>query len=125
MTKLAAAARECRGCQLYADAKQTVFGEGPRTARMMLVGEQPGDQEDQAGKPFVGPAGRILDKALEAAGIGRGELYVTNAVKHFKFTVRAERGKRRIHQTPSRTEVVACRPWLLAELAPSSPTSSS
>jgi uracil-DNA glycosylase family protein len=116
LTKLAAAARECRGCQLYADAEQTVFGEGPRTARMMLVGEQPGDQEDRMGKPFVGPAGRILDKALEAAGIGRGELYVTNAVKHFKFTVRAERGKRRIHKTPSRTEVVACRPWLLAEL---------
>jgi DNA polymerase len=117
VTKLATAARECRGCGLYADAEQTVFGEGPRTARMMLVGEQPGDQEDRAGKPFVGPAGRILDKALEAAGIDRRELYVTNAVKHFKFTVRAERGKRRIHQTPSRTEAVACRPWLLAELA--------
>jgi uracil-DNA glycosylase family protein len=93
-----------------------VFGEGPRSARMMLVGEQPGDQEDRAGKPFVGPAGRILDQALEAAGIDRDELYVTNAVKHFKFTVKAERGKRRIHQTPSRTEVLACRPWLLAEL---------
>lgn len=116
VTKLAAAARECRGCQLYADAEQTVFGAGPRNARMMLVGEQPGHQEDRAGKPFVGPAGRILDKALDAAGIGRGDLYVTNAVKHFKFTVRAPRGKRRIHQTPSRTEVVACRPWLLAEL---------
>jgi DNA polymerase len=116
VTKLAAAARGCRGCQLYADAEQTVFGAGPRTARMMLVGEQPGDQEDRAGKPFVGPAGRILDTALDAAGIGRDELYVTNAVKHFKFTVRAERGKRRIHQTPSRTEAVACRPWLLAEL---------
>lgn len=116
LTKLAAAARGCRGCQLYANAEQTVFGEGPRTARMMLVGEQPGDQEDRMGKPFVGPAGRILDKALDAAGISRGELYVTNAVKHFKFTVRAERGKRRIHKTPSRTEVVACRPWLLAEL---------
>jgi DNA polymerase len=116
VAKLAAAARECRGCRLYADAEQTVFGVGPRTARMMLVGEQPGDQEDRAGEPFVGPAGRILDEALGAAGIGRDELYVTNAVKHFKFTVRAERGKRRIHQTPSRTEVVACRPWLLAEL---------
>jgi DNA polymerase len=116
VTKLAAAARECRGCRLYADAEQTVFGAGPRAARMMLVGEQPGDQEDRAGKPFVGPAGRILDKALDAAGIDRDGLYVTNAVKHFKFTVRAERGKRRIHQTPSRTEVVACRPWLLAEL---------
>jgi DNA polymerase len=101
---------------LYASAEQTVFGAGPRAARMMLVGEQPGDQEDRAGKPFVGPAGRVLDKALEAAGIDRDALYVTNAVKHFKFTVPAERGKRRIHQTPSRTEVVACRPWLLAEL---------
>jgi DNA polymerase len=93
-----------------------VFGAGPRAARMMLVGEQPGDQEDRAGKPFVGPAGRILDQALDAAGIDRDDLYVTNAVKHFKFTVRTERGKRRIHQTPSRTEAVACRPWLLAEL---------
>jgi DNA polymerase len=83
---------------------------------MMLLGEQPGDQEDRAGKPFVGPAGRVLDKALEAAGIDRDPLYVTNAVKHFTFTVGAERGKRRIHQAPSRTEVVACRPWLLAEL---------
>jgi uracil-DNA glycosylase len=116
VAKLAAAARGCRGCQLYADADQTVFGDGPRTARMMLVGEQPGDQEDRMGKPFVGPAGRILDKALDAAGITRDELYVTNAVKHFKFTVSAARGKRRIHQAPSRTEVVACRPWLLAEL---------
>lgn len=116
VTRLAAAARGCRGCQLYADAEQTVFGAGPRTARMMLVGEQPGDQEDRAGKPFVGPAGRILDQALDAAGIDRDDLYVTNAVKHFKFTVRTERGKRRIHQTPSRTEAVACRPWLFAEL---------
>ncbi|MDT5069963.1 MAG: uracil-DNA glycosylase [Mycobacterium sp.] len=116
VTELAAAARGCRGCHLHQDATQTVFGAGPRTARMMLVGEQPGDQEDKAGEPFVGPAGRILDKALDAAGIGRDDLYVTNAVKHFKFTVRTERGKRRIHQTPSRTEVVACRPWLLAEL---------
>jgi DNA polymerase len=116
VTKLAAAARGCRGCRLYADAEQTVFGAGPRTARMMLVGEQPGDQEDRAGKPFVGPAGRLLDKALDAAGIDRDGLYVTNAVKHFKFAVRSERGKRRIHQTPSRTEAVACRPWLLAEL---------
>jgi uracil-DNA glycosylase family protein len=116
VAKLATAAKGCRGCQLYEHAEQTVFGAGPRTARMMLIGEQPGDQEDRAGKPFVGPAGRVLDKALDAAGIGRDGLYVTNAVKHFKFTVRAERGKRRIHQTPSRTEVVACRPWLLAEL---------
>jgi uracil-DNA glycosylase family protein len=114
---LAAAAKDCRGCHLYEDAEQTVFGTGPRAARMMLVGEQPGDQEDRAGKPFVGPAGRILDEALRAAGIDRDDVYVTNAVKHFKFTVRVERGKRRIHQTPSRTEVVACRPWLFAELA--------
>src|SRR5689334_23693618 len=82
---------------------------------MMLVGEQPGDQEDKAGAPFVGPAGRLLDKALEAAGVDRDRLYVTNAVKHFKFTL-PERGKRRIHKTPSRTEVVACRPWLFAEI---------
>ena len=113
---LAAAAKGCEGCKLYLDADQTVVGAGPSTARMMLVGEQPGDQEDRAGRPFVGPAGRLLDKALEAAEIERDDLYVTNAVKHFKFTVRTERGKRRIHQTPSRTEVAACRPWLIAEL---------
>jgi uracil-DNA glycosylase len=112
---LAKAAKDCRGCALYQDAEQTVFGEGTSSATMMLVGEQPGDQEDKAGKPFVGPAGHLLDKALAAAGVDREPLYVTNAVKHFKFT-RAERGKRRIHQTPSRTEVVACRPWLFAEL---------
>jgi DNA polymerase len=115
LSKLAAAAKSCRGCDLFEAADQTVFGAGPKTARMMLVGEQPGDQEDRAGKPFVGPAGRLLDKALDAAGVDRGPVYVTNAVKHFKF-VPAERGKRRIHKTPSRTEVVACRPWLLAEL---------
>lgn len=110
---LASAARDCHGCDLYRNAEQTVFGAGTRSAQLMLVGEQPGDQEDRAGKPFVGPAGRLLDKALAAAGIDRDPVYVTNAVKHFKFT---ERGKRRIHQTPSRTEVVSCRPWLLAEL---------
>ena len=110
---LASAARHCQGCDLYRDADQTVFGEGTPSAQLMLVGEQPGDQEDRAGKPFVGPAGRLLDKALAAAGIERGPVYVTNAVKHFKFN---ERGKRRIHQTPNRTEVVSCRPWLLAEL---------
>ena len=111
--ELALAAAQCRGCPLFRDAHQTVFGEGSPDASVMLVGEQPGDREDRAGKPFVGPAGVLLDKALEAADIDRGELYVTNAVKHFKFT---ERGKRRIHQKPSRTEVVACRPWLFAEL---------
>jgi len=112
---LRAAAAGCRGCPLYGPATQTVFGEGTRSARVMLIGEQPGDQEDRAGRVFVGPAGRLLDKALAAAGIERDACYLTNAVKHFTFTL-AERGKRRIHQTPSRTEVVACRPWLLAEL---------
>jgi uracil-DNA glycosylase family protein len=117
VARLAAAAGGCRGCHLHEDAEQTVFGSGPSTARMVLVGEQPGDQEDRAGEPFVGPAGRVLNEALRTAGIDRDQVYVTNAVKHFKFTVRVERGKRRIHQTPSRTEAVACRPWLFAELA--------
>ncbi|MBV8348121.1 MAG: UdgX family uracil-DNA binding protein [Mycolicibacterium sp.] len=112
---LAAAVRGCRGCDLYRYADRAVFGSGSPDPQLMLVGEQPGDQEDKAGLPFVGPAGRLLDKALAAADIDRGRVYVTNAVKHFKFT-RAERGKRRIHKTPSRTEVVACRPWLIAEL---------
>ena len=115
LTDLAAAARGCRGCDLYQHADQTVFGAGASSAEMMLVGEQPGDQEDRAGLPFVGPAGRLLDKALEAADIDRDRLYVTNAVKHFKFNRMAPQ-KRRIHKTPSRTEVVACRPWLIAEL---------
>lgn len=115
LSELAEAARRCEGCPLYRDATQTVFGAGPASARMMLIGEQPGDREDRAGAPFVGPAGRVLDKALTAAGIDRDELYLTNAVKHFKFTT-AERGKRRIHKTPSRTEVEACRPWIIAEL---------
>lgn len=121
LDELAAAAQRCTGCDLYRDATQTVFGAGSRAADMMLVGEQPGDQEDKAGAPFVGPAGRLLDKALAAAGAQRDRLYVTNAVKHFKFTL-PERGKRRLHKTPSRTEVVACRPWLLAELAAVEPT---
>jgi uracil-DNA glycosylase len=114
-TDLAAAVQGCRGCDLYQNANQAVFGAGSVSAQVMLVGEQPGDQEDRAGLPFVGPAGKLLDKALIAAGIDRDRVYVTNAVKHFKFT-RAERGKRRIHKTPSRTEVVACRPWLIAEM---------
>jgi uracil-DNA glycosylase len=112
---LAAAAEGCKGCDLYLDATQTVFGAGAPDADMMVVGEQPGDQEDKAGAPFVGPAGKLLDKALAAAGVDRDRLYVTNAVKHFKFTL-PERGKRRIHKTPSRIEVVACRPWLFAEM---------
>jgi len=112
---LRTAAGECHGCGLYQHAQQTVFGAGDDAAGIMLVGEQPGDVEDRRGQPFVGPAGRLLDRALGDAGIDRGELYVTNAVKHFKFKV-TDRGKRRIHQKPNRTEVVACRPWLLAEL---------
>jgi DNA polymerase len=115
LNDLAQAAHGCKGCDLYLDATQTVFGTGMVKADLMLVGEQPGDQEDKTGEPFVGPAGRLLDKALAAAGVERERIYVTNAVKHFKFT-NAERGKRRIHKTPSRTEVVACRPWLFAEL---------
>jgi uracil-DNA glycosylase family protein len=107
------AARGCRGCDLWAHATQTVFGEGARHAELFLIGEAPGDREDREGQPFVGPAGRILDQALELAGIDRARAYVTNAVKHFKWE---ERGKRRIHQRPSRWEIVACGPWLAAEL---------
>jgi uracil-DNA glycosylase len=103
----------CRGCHLWRGATQTVFGEGRKASRVMLVGEQPGDREDRAGEPFVGPAGRELDRGLEAAGIAREDAYVTNVVKHFKFE---ERGKRRIHQTPKRFEIDACAPWLDAEL---------
>jgi uracil-DNA glycosylase len=112
---LAAAAQGCRGCDLHLAADNVVFGTGPATARMLLIGEQPGDQEDRRAQPFVGPAGRLLDRALADAGIDRAQVYLTNAVKHFKFT-RAESGGRRIHKTPSRTEVVACRPWMVAEL---------
>lgn len=108
------AAGQCRGCPLFEDATQTVFGSGNAKAPIMLVGEQPGDQEDRAGEPFVGPAGRLLARALEDAGVDPALTYTTNAVKHFKFTRKA--GKRRIHQKPSRTEVVACRPWLIAEI---------
>jgi DNA polymerase len=107
------AAAQCRGCHLWRGATQTVFGEGRRSSRVMLVGEQPGDREDRTGKPFVGPAGRELDRGLEAAGIERKDAYVTNVVKHFKFE---ERGRRRIHQTPKRFEIEACRPWLDEEL---------
>ncbi|MFD5334481.1 UdgX family uracil-DNA binding protein [Streptomyces hawaiiensis] len=110
------AAAECRGCPLHRDATQTVFGDGSKDARVMLVGEQPGDQEDRQGKPFVGPAGKLLDRALEEAGIDPSEAYVTNAVKHFKFT-QAEPRKRRIHKAPSLREMTACGPWLAAELA--------
>jgi DNA polymerase len=115
LDQLKQAARSCRGCDLYQDATQTVFGDGDPHARVVLLGEQPGDQEDRQGLPFVGPAGRVLDRALDEAGIDREVTYVTNAVKHFKFE-RAEGGKRRIHQSPNRTEIVACRPWLASEL---------
>jgi uracil-DNA glycosylase len=107
------AAAGCRGCHLHGPATQTVFGEGPASARIMLVGEMPGDREDREGHPFVGPAGRELDRALDTAGIDRGMVYVTNVVKHFKFE---ERGKRRIHQTPRKGEIDACTPWLDTEI---------
>ena len=115
---VADAAKECRACELWKDATQTVFGEGPSDARIVMVGEQPGDQEDIAGHPFVGPAGKLLDRALADARIDRREVYMTNAVKHFKFIVR---GKRRMHQSPKVTEIRACRPWLEAELERLSP----
>jgi uracil-DNA glycosylase len=107
------AAAGCRGCHLWRPATQTVFGEGKKSSRLMLVGEQPGDREDRMGKPFVGPASRELDRGLEAADIDRRDAYLTNVVKHFKFE---ERGRRRIHQTPKRFEIDACMPWLDAEL---------
>ena len=118
LTRLREAAKDCEGCSLYQNATQTVFGEGSRQSRVILVGEQPGDEEDQQGRPFVGPAGKLLNRALEAARVDRSELYVTNAVKHFKFS---PRGKRRIHAKPSATEVSACRPWLQAEVAAVNP----
>ena len=107
------AAAGCRGCHLWRGAKQTVFGEGLKRSHVMFVGEQPGDQEDKQGRPFVGPAGRELDRALDEVGIARDDTYITNVVKHFKFE---ERGRRRIHQTPKRFEIDACRPWLDEEL---------
>ena len=112
---LAAAAAGCRGCHLYENATQTVFGEGSASARIVLIGEQPGDVEDRRGRPFVGPAGALLDRALADSGVDREAAYVTNAVKHFKFTL-ASTGKRRIHAKPDSWEVNACRPWLRAEL---------
>jgi uracil-DNA glycosylase family protein len=114
LPKLRAAAAGCTACHLYKLGTQTVFGEGSANADVLFVGEQPGDQEDLTGKPFVGPAGRVLDEGLAAAGIDRSKVYVTNAVKHFKWE---PRGKRRIHQKPNWTEMTACRPWLEAELA--------
>ncbi|MGH2477838.1 MAG: UdgX family uracil-DNA binding protein [Candidatus Limnocylindrales bacterium] len=113
LAEIAGAAAQCDRCELYRNATQTVFGEGPVPAAMMLVGEQPGDQEDKQGAPFVGPAGRVLDDALELAGIDRGAVYVTNAVKHFKWEAR---GKRRIHKRPNATEIEACALWLREEI---------
>ena len=113
LDELSAAAGGCKACDLWASGTQTVFGEGGQKADVMLVGEQPGDQEDRAGRPFVGPAGKLLDKALADAGIDRREVYVTNVVKHFKWEAR---GKRRIHKKPNAAEVAACRPWLEAEV---------
>jgi uracil-DNA glycosylase len=118
IAELRAAAVRCTGCDLYRHATQTVFGLGAATARIVFVGEQPGDQEDLKGAPFVGPAGEVFDRALAEVGIDRRDVYVTNAVKHFKFE---ERGKRRIHQTPRASELAACRPWLEAELAAINP----
>ncbi len=113
LPKLQEAAAGCTACDLYKRGTQTVFGDGPRSAEVMLVGEQPGDKEDLAGEPFVGPAGQLLDRALVAAGIDRKNVYVTNVVKHFKWEAR---GKRRIHKKPNLSEIAACKPWLEAEL---------
>lgn len=115
LVELREAAAACRGCDLYKNATQVVFGEGPREAPLVLVGEQPGDQEDRQGRPFVGPAGELLSRALAEAGIERSEAYLTNAVKHFKWTPDA-RGKRRIHAKPNAGEMRACRPWLEREI---------
>ena len=110
---LKAAVQDCRGCGLYRYATQAVFGEGPKSSPIVFIGEQPGDEEDRLGHPFVGPAGKLFDRALQEAGIGRSAVYITNAVKHFKFE---ERGKRRIHKKPTNAEAKACRPWLEAEI---------
>ena len=113
LTALRESARDCRACPLWQTGTQTVFGEGRASARLLLVGEQPGDREDELGRPFVGPAGQLLDQALAEAEIDRADTYLTNAVKHFKWT---PRGKRRIHQKPNASEIAACRPWVVAEL---------
>lgn len=110
---MAEAVQHCRGCDLYRDATQAVFGEGSATAKCMMIGEQPGDQEDRQGHPFVGPSGQLLDRALADAGIARKDVYITNAVKHFKHEIV---GKRRLHKSPNKSQILACRPWLLEEL---------
>src|SRR3954454_7038413 len=113
LSALRKAAEGCQGCDLYKNATQTVFGEGPRQARIILLGEVPGDEEDKQGEPFVGPAGRLLDNSLEEAEISRDDVYVTNAVKHFRWE---PRGKRRLHKKPTSRQIEACRPWLQAEI---------
>jgi len=120
LARLREAAQDCRGCELYQHATQAVIGEGPTDAELMVVGEQPGDKEDQAGEPFVGPAGRMLDRALEEAGIDPASVFRTNVVKHFRFS--GTRGKQRIHKSPSRVHVAACGPWLVAEMSVVRPT---
>jgi DNA polymerase len=121
IAELRASAASCRACPLWRRATQTVFGVGPRHAAMLLVGEQPGDQEDREGLPFVGPAGHLLDEALARAGIDRRTIYLTNAVKHFKWVQSEGRGKRRLHEKPNTAEIRACRPWVLAEIAAIAP----
>ncbi|QGN34074.1 UdgX family uracil-DNA binding protein [Microlunatus sp. Gsoil 973] len=116
LTALRAGIESCRGCDLYRDATQAVFGEGLKRSRLIMIGETPGDVEDRTGRPFTGPAGRLLDKALEVAGLERSELFLTNAVKHFRYETRGATGKRRIHKTPSQAQITACLPWLEAEL---------
>jgi uracil-DNA glycosylase family protein len=118
LSSLRAAASKCKACDLWKTGTQAVFGQGPSNAKIVFVGEQPGDREDRAGRPFVGPAGMLLDRALEAAGIDRSQVYLTNAVKHFKWE---PRGKRRIHKKPRASEIEACKPWLEAELAVAKP----
>lgn len=116
LSELRAAINDCRGCDLYQDATQAVFGEGLKRSRLIMIGETPGDVEDRTGHPFTGPAGHLLDKAMQAAGLDRKQLFLTNAVKHFRYQTRGGTGKRRIHKTPSQAQMTACRPWLEAEL---------
>lgn len=116
LTDLRAAIQHCEGCDLYQDATQAVFGEGLKRSRLIMIGETPGDVEDRTGHPFTGPAGRLLDKAMQVAGLDRRDLFLTNAVKHFRYETRGATGKRRIHKTPSQAQIAACRPWLAAEL---------
>ena len=120
LKRLREAVQECRGCELYRDATQAVMGDGPRSAAVMVLGEQPGDKEDLAGEPFVGPAGKVLDRALTEAGLPPADVFRTNVVKHFRFS--GTRGKQRIHKSPSRVHVAACGPWLVAELSVVKPT---